>query len=52
MRPEFPEGFRLGVELRGFHMGTGRQPLTDSQRGQLQGLAATLKEKLAAAGIR
>ncbi len=50
--PEFPEGFRLGVELRGFHMGTGRQPLTDSQRGQLQGLAATLKEKLAAAGIK
>jgi 4-hydroxy-tetrahydrodipicolinate synthase len=49
--PEFPEGFRLGVELRGFRMGSGRQPLSESQCSQLQALAEVLKEKLAVAGI-
>jgi 4-hydroxy-tetrahydrodipicolinate synthase len=29
---DFPEGIRAGVELRGFHPGTGRLPQTDSQR--------------------
>lgn len=29
---DFPEGFRVGVELRGFAMGDSRQPLTCEQR--------------------
>jgi 4-hydroxy-tetrahydrodipicolinate synthase len=29
---DFPEGFRVAVELRGFEMGRGRQPLSDAQR--------------------
>ncbi|MCA9098325.1 MAG: dihydrodipicolinate synthase family protein, partial [Planctomycetaceae bacterium] len=29
---EFPEGFRAAVELRGFRMGAGRQPMSESQR--------------------
>lgn len=29
---DFPEGFRVGVELRGFRMGDSRQPLTSGQR--------------------
>src|SRR5690349_16504679 len=38
---DFPEGFRAAVELRGFAMGRGRQPLSASQkvsRDKLQGL--------------
>ena len=45
--PEFPDGFRLGVSLRGFRMGQGRQPQTsalvsdlDALSGKLQGLLA------------
>ena len=29
---DFPEGFRAAVELRGFNMGRGRQPLSEPQR--------------------
>lgn len=29
---DFPEGFRTAVELRGFHMGPSRQPMTSSQQ--------------------
>jgi 4-hydroxy-tetrahydrodipicolinate synthase len=29
---DFPEGFRAAVELRGFQVGSGRQPQTDRQR--------------------
>jgi 4-hydroxy-tetrahydrodipicolinate synthase len=29
---DFPEGLRVAVELRGFHMGPSRQPATDAQR--------------------
>jgi len=29
---DFPEGFRAAVELRGFHLGQSRQPLSESQR--------------------
>jgi 4-hydroxy-tetrahydrodipicolinate synthase len=38
---DFPEGFRAAVELRGFAMGAGRQPLSPQQqvdRGKLQNL--------------
>jgi 4-hydroxy-tetrahydrodipicolinate synthase len=36
---DFPEGFRVAIELRGFDMGRSRQPLSESQRidrGSLQ----------------
>jgi 4-hydroxy-tetrahydrodipicolinate synthase len=36
---DFPEGFRTAVDLRGFHFGRGRQPLSEGQqtdRGELQ----------------
>jgi 4-hydroxy-tetrahydrodipicolinate synthase len=39
---EFPEGFRVGVELRGFEMGEGRQPLSAEQKRS----RAALKERL------
>jgi dihydrodipicolinate synthase/N-acetylneuraminate lyase len=29
---DFPEGFRAAVELRGFDLGRGRQPLSDTQQ--------------------
>jgi 4-hydroxy-tetrahydrodipicolinate synthase len=29
---DFPEAFRIAVELRGFKMGAGRQPLSEKQR--------------------
>ncbi len=29
---DFPEGFRIGVELRGFDFGDSRQPLSDAQK--------------------
>ena len=29
---DFPEGFRAGVEVRGFRMGKSRQPLSETQR--------------------
>ena len=32
---EFPEGFRAAVELRGFRMGRGRQPLSAEQQTDL-----------------
>lgn len=40
---EFPEGFRAAVELRGFRMGVGRQPLAPSQKTDLQTLRNTLQ---------
>jgi len=40
---EFPEGFRAAVELRGFRMGTGRQPMSESQRTDLEALRGTLQ---------
>ena len=39
---EFPDGFRCGVELRGFNFGHGRQPLSDTQKISL----AAFKERL------
>lgn len=29
---DFPEGFRVGAEIRGFRMGRSRQPLSEAQR--------------------
>ncbi len=48
---EFPEGFRAAVELRGFQMGQGRQPLADEQRTDIATLSRTLQCKLAEHGF-
>jgi len=41
---EFPDGFRLAASLRGFDLGSGRQPLTAEQQAKL----AAAREPLAA----
>jgi 4-hydroxy-tetrahydrodipicolinate synthase len=41
---DFPEAFRAAIELRGFRMGAGRQPLSDEHRAGL----AKVQEKLSA----
>lgn len=40
---EFPNGFRAAVDLRGFHMGIGRQPQSDQQVTDLATLSRTLQ---------
>ncbi len=40
---EFPDGFRLGAELRGFRMGHGRQPLTAKQEAAKEALGSILQ---------
>ena len=40
---EFPEGFRAAVSLRGFQMGEGRQPMSDTQRTDLETLRSSLQ---------
>lgn len=47
---EFPEGFRVGVRVRGFEMGPGRQPLTGQQRADLEKFRGRLSELIAEAG--
>lgn len=48
---EFPEGFRSAVELRGFSMGTGRQPLSSQQTTDLSLLSKTLQCLLSEQGF-
>ena len=48
---DFPEGFRVGVSLRGFRMGTGRQPLSQEHRAKLNELERTLRQFLAEEGL-
>jgi dihydrodipicolinate synthase/N-acetylneuraminate lyase len=48
---DFPEGFRVGVRLRGFRMGTGRQPLSEDHRTRLEELENTLRNFLAEEGL-
>jgi len=40
---EFPDGFRAAVELRGFRMGQGRQPLSPEQKTDLAALSRSLQ---------
>ena len=40
---DFPEGFRAAVELRGFNMGAGRQPMSASQRVDRDALQRVLR---------
>jgi len=48
---EFPEGFRAAVNLRGFNMGQGRQPLSAEQRTDLTTLSTELQCMLATHGF-
>lgn len=48
---DFPEGFRTGLELRGFRMGRSRQPHTDGQRAELGALADRVRSLLAGLGV-
>ena len=48
---EFPEGFRAAVNLRGFNMGHGRQPLSAEQRTDLGVLSKELQCMLSAHGF-
>lgn len=48
---EFPEGFREAVNLRGFQMGRGRQPLSSEQRTDLGTLSNELQCMLSAHGF-
>jgi dihydrodipicolinate synthase/N-acetylneuraminate lyase len=49
---EFPEGFRVGVGLRGFRMGGSRQPATAVQIAARSELAEQLRGLLAGCGVR
>ena len=40
---DFPEGFRAGVEIRGFRMGASRQPLSEKQKIDRVGLERMLR---------
>ncbi|MFO0946436.1 MAG: dihydrodipicolinate synthase family protein [Planctomycetota bacterium] len=48
---DFPEGFRAAVELRGFRMGVGRQPLSSTQKVDLEAVRNTLQCLLAENGF-
>jgi dihydrodipicolinate synthase/N-acetylneuraminate lyase len=49
--PDFPEGFRAGVEARGFAMGGSRQPATDAQSADRRKLAERVRGQLDALGL-
>ena len=51
LESEFPEGFRAAAELRGFRMGTGRQPMSSQQVSDLATLRETLRQLLAGHGL-
>lgn len=48
---DFPEGFRVGVALRGFCMGASRQPMSEKHRAALKQLEKTLAGLLAEEGF-
>lgn len=48
---EFPDGFRAAVELRGFRMGQGRQPLSAEQQTDLVTLSRSLQCLLSGHGF-
>jgi 4-hydroxy-tetrahydrodipicolinate synthase len=47
---DFPEGFRVGVGVRGFRMGRSRQPATEAQLESRRQLAERVATKMAAIG--
>ncbi len=48
---DFPEGFRVALELRGIRTGIGRQPLSEKHREAMQRLEHMLCQLLADEGI-
>jgi 4-hydroxy-tetrahydrodipicolinate synthase len=50
LAPDFPDGFRAAVELRGFRMGASRQPQTDAQQTARKSLKQSLARILSALG--
>lgn len=48
---EFPDGFRSAAEMRGFNLGRGRQPLSQSQEADRTVLQSVLKCILADFGL-
>ena len=48
---EFPDGFRLGAEMRGFRFGHGRQPLSAAQESERVALQSVLQCLLSDFGI-
>jgi dihydrodipicolinate synthase/N-acetylneuraminate lyase len=50
--PDFPEGFRVGAEARGFKMGASRQPATDAQSADRRKLAERVRSQLDALGLQ
>ena len=50
--PDFPEGFRIGAEARGFKMGASRQPATEAQTASRKQLAERVRKQLDALGLR
>jgi len=48
---EFPEGFRAALQLRGFRVGSGRQPMSASQQVELSAVRRTLQCMLAEEGF-
>ncbi|MCC5789955.1 MAG: dihydrodipicolinate synthase family protein [Opitutales bacterium] len=49
--PNFPEGFRTGYELRGFHPGKARFPLSGPEREQMTGIRSRIACILAECGF-
>lgn len=49
--PNFPEGFRTGYELRGFHAGSARFPLSPGEEQTIAAMRAKLACTLAACGF-
>ena len=50
--PDFPEGFRVGAEARGFKMGASRQPATEAQTASRKQLAERVRKQLDVLGLR
>lgn len=50
-RADFPEGFRAGVECRGFRMGRNRQPLSDQQMQDRAELKRSLERLVFSFGV-
>lgn len=48
---DFPDGFRVGVELRGFDIGPGRSPLSDRQKVDRAALGRLIQCMLSDFGI-
>ncbi len=48
---DFPEGFRAGAEVRGIHLGRGRQPLSESQQVDRNSLKTMIRQLLSDAGV-